>query len=76
MKPLTIKTLKNLLRHRGYNSDRDITRAINYLPGKGKAFIDVNAINEENQSTTIDLTPLGVNLAEGDITDVGVILSE
>lgn len=75
-KDLRIAILKNLLRTSGLVTEDELQKAIFYLGGEGKRYIHVN-VNEENWlDGTIWLEPAGVNLAEGDITDIGVEIDE
>lgn len=68
--------LKNLLRISGLTTEKEMQKAIFYLGGEGKRYIHVD-VNEDNWlDSMIWLTPVGVNLAEGDITDVGVMIDE
>jgi len=72
--PILISNIHNLLRYKNYNSKDDIKKAFQYLAGIKKEFIQIT-INEDNYMTSlVQLTPMGINLAEGDITDMGVIL--
>lgn len=73
---IRIATLKNLLRVGGLVTEEELKKAIFYLCGEGKRYIHVN-VNEDNWlDSTIWLKPAGVNLAEGDIEDVGVEIDE
>lgn len=73
---IRIATLKNLLRVGGLVTEEELKKAIFYLGGEGKRYIHVN-VNEDNWlDSTIWLKPAGVNLAEGDITDIGVEIDE
>ncbi len=75
-KDLRIAILKNLLRTSGLVTEEELQKAIFYLGGEGKRYIHVN-VNEDNWlDSTIWLKPAGVNLAEGDITDIGVEIDE
>lgn len=66
-------TLKNLLRYKSYHSENDIKKAVYYLEGRGYIMTAAQAEEKEN---VIRLTPKGINLAEGDIEDVGVLRNE
>ncbi len=69
---LRIASLKNMLRIGGLMTDDELKKAIFYLGGEGKRYIHVT-VNEDNWlDGMIWLEPVGVNLAEGDITDIGV----
>lgn len=74
--PVSISTLRNLLRYKTYNSEKNITRAIEYLSGEDKEFVEVELDENNYLNSLIRLKPRGVNLAEGDITDVGVVINE
>lgn len=73
---VALTTLRNILRYRGHNSDNDIEKAVKYLSGTKKEFIEVMLDEDNYWASLISLTPAGVNLAEGDITDMGVMLDE
>lgn len=65
-------TIRKLLRYKGYNPETEIRKAIYYLHGKGYiAFVESS---EDYWDSEAVLTPLGINLAEGDMEDVGVSL--
>lgn len=73
---IRISTLKNTLVNKGYVKDDELKKAIFYLGGEGKKYIHVE-INRENWTDSlIWLTPAGVNLAERDMEDIGVIFDE
>lgn len=73
---LRIAILKNLLRVSGFVTEDELQKAVFYLGGEGKRYIHVT-VNEENwMDSLIWLTPAGVNLAEGDLEDIGVIIDE
>lgn len=73
---IKIAVLKSALRANGFVDDAEIRKAIYYLGGEGKHFIHVE-INKDNwMNSLIWLTPAGVNLAEGDIDDMGVEIDE
>lgn len=73
---IKIAVLKSALRANGFVEDAEIKKAIFYLGGEGKRFIHVE-INKDNwMNSLIWLTPAGVNLAEGDIDDMGVEIDE
>ena len=75
-KDIKIAVLKGTLRAKGFVSDEEIKKAIYYLGGEEKRYIHVELDKENWTDSLIWLTPAGVNLAEGDITDIGVILDE
>lgn len=71
---IRIAALRNALRSKGLLPEESLKKCIFYLGGEGKRYIHVE-VNQENwMDSMIWLTPAGVNLAEGDITDVGVII--
>lgn len=71
---IRIAALRNALRSKGLIPEESLKKCIFYLGGEGKRYIHVE-INQENwMDSMIWLTPAGVNLAEGDINDVGVII--
>lgn len=73
---IRISALKNTLRSKGFISDEELKKVIFYLGGEGKKYIHVE-INKENWTDSlIWLTPAGVNLAEKDMEDIGVIFDE
>ncbi len=73
---IRIMVLKSALRTKGYVDDEEIKKALYYLGGEGKRYIHVE-VNEKNWlDGCIWLTPAGVNLAERDIMDRGVMLDE
>lgn len=73
---IRISALKNTLRSKGFISEEELKKVIFYLGGEGKKYIHVE-INKENWTDSlIWLTPAGVNLAEKDMEDIGVIFDE
>lgn len=73
---IRIAALRNALRSKGLIPEDSLKKCIFYLGGEGKRYIHVE-VNQENwMDSMIWLTPAGVNLAEGDIEDVGVIIDE
>lgn len=73
---IKIAVLKNFLRTGGFVTEDELQKAIFYLGGEEKRYIHVE-VNQENWlDGMIWLTPRGVNLAEGDIEDIGVIIDE
>lgn len=73
---IKISVLRSALRMKGYVEDEEIRKAIYYLGGEGKRYVHVE-VNQENWADSlIWLTPAGVNLAENDIEDKGVIVDE
>ena len=71
---IRIAILKNYLRIRGFVTEEELRKAIYYLGGEGKRYIHVEVNKDNWLDGTIWLTPAGVNLAEGDIEDMGVII--
>ena len=73
---LRIAVLRNFLRTSGFVTEDELQKAIFYLGGEEKRYVHV----EVNQDNWLDgliwLTPKGVNLAEGDIKDIGVAIDE
>lgn len=74
--PVSISTLRNLLRYKTYYSEKNITKAIDYLSGTDKEFVEVEPDENNYWDSLIRLAPKGVNLAEGDIKDMGVVIDE
>lgn len=73
---ITVANLKQVLSFKGYNSDKEIKKAIYYLTGQKKEYVKLVFNKENYMDSLIWLTPTGVNLAEGDITDIGVCIDE
>lgn len=73
---IRITVLKSALRVKGYVNDDEIKKAVFYLGGEGKRYIHVEVNHENWMDSMIWLTPVGVNLAERDIEDKGVIIDE
>lgn len=73
---VSLGTLRNMLRYKSYFTESDVKKAIEYLSGAKKEFIEVNSDESEYWASMVQLTPLGVNLAERDITDMGVVTDE
>lgn len=73
---ISLSVLRQSLRATGFTADEDLIKAFYYLAGDGKRYIHVELQKEQYWDSVIWLTPAGVNLAEGDIQDVGVILDE
>ena len=69
----SVSTLRSMLRYKGIQSEQSIRKALFYL--EGKEYISVE--NTENyENAKVMLLPLGINLAENDFNDVGVIIDE
>ena len=75
-KDLRIAVLKNFLRIGGVVTEDELQKAIFYLGGEEKRYIHVEVNTENWLDSLIWLTPKGVNLAEGDIEDMGVVIDE
>lgn len=73
---ITVGNLKQVLSYKGYNSDKEIKKAVYYLTGAKKEYVKLVYNKDNYMDSLIWLTPVGVNLAEGDITDIGVIIDE
>ncbi len=73
---ITVSNLKQILSYKGYNSDREIKKALYYLTGDKKEYVKLVYDRENYMDSLIWLTPAGINLAEGDETDIGVVMDE
>ncbi len=73
---INLEVLRGLLRFTGNIQELEIKRAIYYLGGEGKRYVKLLLDEENYMDSKIWLTPAGVNLAEGDIKDIGVELNE
>lgn len=73
---ISLSVLKGLLRYTSECRELDIKKAIYYLGGEGKRYVKLLLNEDEYMESKIWLTPVGVNLAEGDLKDVGVDLYE
>ncbi len=73
---IQISTLKAALRVKKYFDDTELQKAIFYLGGEEKRYVHVEVNRENWMDSMIWLTPKGVNLAEGDIKDTGVVVDE
>lgn len=62
--------------YNGYNSDREIRKAVYYLTGAQKEYVKLVYDKDNYMNSLIRLTPRGVNLAEGDEKDIGVVMDE
>ena len=72
----SLRTVKNQLKYNKYYTDKAITRAVRYLSGEDKNYIKIETEESDYWDSIIWLTPTGVNLAEGDIEDIGVLIDE
>ena len=75
---ITLDVLKRVLRisFYGYDVEKEIRKAIYYLGGVQKEYVKLVLNEEDYMASLIWLTPKGVNLAEGDLEDVGVVKDE
>lgn len=75
---ITLDVLKGVLRMNsyGYDIEKEIRKAIYYLGGEEKRYVKLVLNDEDYMSSMIWLTPRGVNLAEGDLNDIGVDQNE
>ena len=64
------------LRVRRLFDDTELQKAIYYLGGEEKRYVHVEVKQDNWMDSMIWLTPRGVNLAEGDIEDTGVMVDE
>lgn len=71
---IRIAAIRNALRSKGLIPEDQLRKCIYYLGGEGKRYIHVEVDQENWLDSMIWLTPAGVNLAEGDLEDVGVII--
>ena len=71
--PVQLSSLGTLLRYKSYNSREDIGKAVRYLSGAKKEYLEVDVNEKDYWASFVQLSPTGVNLAEGDLTDMGVI---
>lgn len=71
---MTINTLKQLLRYKGYTSETEVQKAIYYLHGKQYITLRAEDTEADYWEKEIVLTPMGINLAEGDVDEPGVHL--
>jgi hypothetical protein len=74
--PIPLSKIEDLLRYKSFYSRDDIGKAVAYLSGIKKEFVTVRINEKDYWASFIKLTPTGINLAEGDITDMGVQFSE
>lgn len=73
---ISLQVLKNSIPMGGLLPLVELKKALYYLGGPDKRYVHVEVNAEDYTSSLVWLTPVGVNLAEGDITDVGVIINE
>lgn len=72
---IRIAAIRNALRAKGLIPEEQLRKCIYYLGGEGKKYIHVEVDREQWLDSMIWLTPAGVNLAEGDLEDVGVVIN-
>lgn len=73
---ISLSVLKASLPLAGLIKDTEMKSAVYYLGGKEKEYVKL-VLNKTNyMDSLIWLTPRGVNLAEGDLQDVGVVIDE
>ncbi|MBQ8982695.1 MAG: hypothetical protein IJ079_03825 [Lachnospiraceae bacterium] len=75
---ISLNVLKSVLRMSLFGTDitKEIKKAIYYLGGAGKEYVKLVLNEDDYMNSLIWLTPKGVNLAEGDIEDIGVMRYE
>ena len=73
---ISLAVLKASLPLSGTMTEKELKSALYYLSGSGKEYVKVVLSKGNYMDSLIWLTPRGVNLAEGDITDVGVYKDE
>jgi len=74
--PIPLNKISDLLRYKTFYNKDDIKKAVSYLAGAKKEFVEVKINEKDYWASFVQLTPHGVNLAEGDIKDKGVVFSE
>jgi len=74
--PIPMSKIEGLLRYKSFYSKDEIKKAVSYLAGAKKEFVTVDINESDYWASFIQLTPAGINLAEGDITDMGVEFGE
>lgn len=73
---INLSILKAALPLSGTLTEAEIKSAIYYLSGKDKEYVYLVFNKTDYMESLIWLTPRGVNLAEGDIEDIGVMKNE
>ncbi len=73
---INLSILKAALPLSGTLTEAELKSAIYYLGGRDKEYIHLTLDRTDYMESLIWLTPRGVNLAEGDIKDIGVINNE
>lgn len=71
---ISLSVLKASLPLSGLLTDTGIKSALYYLSGREKEFVHLELNKTNYMDSLIWLTPRGVNLAEGDLEDVGVVI--
>jgi hypothetical protein len=74
--PIPLTKISDLLRYKTFYTKEDIQKAVSYLAGTKKEFVEIRINSKDYWASFVRLTPCGVNLAEGDIVDKGVVFSE
>jgi hypothetical protein len=74
--PIPLSKIDGLLRYKNFYGKDEIKKAVSYLSGAKKEFLEISTNQKDYWASFVRLTPVGVNLAEGDIMDKGVVLSE
>ena len=69
----SVSALRSMLRYKGIQSEQNVRKALFYL--EGKEYISVEC-TENYENGKVMLLPLGINLAENDFNDVGVMIDE
>ncbi len=72
---ISLNVLKASLPLSGLITDTKIRSALYYLGGRDKEYVHVVVNQNSYMDSLVWLTPRGVNLAEGDLDDVGVMKS-
>ena len=73
---ISLSVLKASLPLSGTLTEADMKSAIYYLGGVEKGYVHLVLDPRNYMDSLIWLTPRGVNLAEGDLKDVGVAMNE
>lgn len=73
---INLSVLKASLPLSGMITEADMKSAIYYLGGTEKEYVRLVLNRSNYMDSLVWLTPRGVNLAEGDLSDVGVTMNE
>jgi len=73
---ISLQVLKHSVPMGGLLTEAELKKALYYLGGKDKRYVHVELNSDDYTASLVWLTPAGINLAEGDITDVGVTINE